>query len=116
MFDAAMHRSVVTSRIFSLARLERAAFMLGLVGLCTCASHPSVQRDLSKMPPGQVGFDDLCGLQSYFDAIAIKNPVRSSNMIRILLLKIEKRRRVKQRRFARAQRRAPGVTSAGGVP
>jgi hypothetical protein len=45
---------------------------VGLVALCACASHPKVQRDLSKMPPGQVGFDDLCGLQSYFDAIAIK--------------------------------------------
>ena len=72
MFGAAMYRSVVTSRSFTIARLERAACALGLAALCTCASHPSVQRDLSKMPPGQVGFDDLCGLQSYFDAIAIK--------------------------------------------
>lgn len=24
------------------------------------------------MPPGQVGFDDMCGLQAYFDALEIK--------------------------------------------
>jgi len=77
MFDAAMHprvfvipRSSPTGR--TAARLLRVASALGLVVLCTCASHPSVQRDLSKLPPGQVGFDDLCGLQGYFDAIAVK--------------------------------------------
>jgi hypothetical protein len=31
-----------------------------------------VQRDLSAVPPGQVGFDDMCGLQDYFDALEIK--------------------------------------------
>src|SRR5450755_2096576 len=31
-----------------------------------------VSRDLSAVPPGQVGFDDMCGLQAYFDAIEIK--------------------------------------------
>jgi len=71
-----MHSSVVTSPSSLIGRLRprlgRAACALGLVALCACASHPGVQRDLSKMPPGQVGFDDLCGLQSYFDAIAIK--------------------------------------------
>lgn len=76
MFDAPMDRSVATSVLPPTARarmrLTRAACALGLLALGTCASHPSVQRDLSKMPPGQVGFDDLCGLQSYFDAIAIK--------------------------------------------
>jgi hypothetical protein len=33
----------------------------------------AVQRDLSATPPGQVGFDDMCGLQEYFDALAIKS-------------------------------------------
>ncbi|HVZ87577.1 MAG TPA: hypothetical protein VHG72_11450, partial [Polyangia bacterium] len=31
----------------------------------------AVQRDLSTIPPGQVGFDDMCGLQGYFDALEI---------------------------------------------
>jgi len=31
-----------------------------------------VSRDLSAVPPGQVGFDDMCGLQAYFDALEIK--------------------------------------------
>jgi hypothetical protein len=30
-----------------------------------------VRRDLAAVPPGQVGFDDMCGLQEYFDALAI---------------------------------------------
>src|SRR5579863_5001806 len=31
----------------------------------------AVRRDLSTVPPGQVGFDDMCGLQDYFDALEI---------------------------------------------
>lgn len=41
--------------------------MLAAVG-CGIA----IRRDLSAVPPGQVGFDDMCGLQAYFDAIEIK--------------------------------------------
>lgn len=32
----------------------------------------AIRRDLSAIPPGQVGFDDMCGLQAYFDALEIK--------------------------------------------
>jgi hypothetical protein len=32
----------------------------------------AVRRDLSAIPPGRVGFDDMCGLQGYFDALEIK--------------------------------------------
>jgi hypothetical protein len=32
-----------------------------------------IRRDLSAVPPGQVGFDDMCGLQPYFDALEIKS-------------------------------------------
>ena len=32
----------------------------------------AVKRDLAAVPVGQVGFDDLCGLQEYFDEIALK--------------------------------------------
>ena len=31
----------------------------------------AVKRDLSGIPAGQVGFDDLCGVQDYFDEIAV---------------------------------------------
>jgi hypothetical protein len=31
-----------------------------------------IRRDLSMIPPGQVGFDDMCGLQDYFDTIEAK--------------------------------------------
>ncbi|HVV48632.1 MAG TPA: hypothetical protein VHO06_03150 [Polyangia bacterium] len=41
--------------------------MLSAVG-CGIA----IRRDLSAIPPGQVGFDDMCGLQDYFDALEIK--------------------------------------------
>lgn len=33
----------------------------------------AIRRDLSTVPPGQVGFDDMCGLQEYFDALEIKS-------------------------------------------
>jgi hypothetical protein len=32
----------------------------------------AIRRDLSAIPPGRVGFDDMCGLQEYFDALEIK--------------------------------------------
>jgi len=32
----------------------------------------TVKRDLSAIPVGQVGFDDMCGLQEYFDEISLK--------------------------------------------
>jgi hypothetical protein len=32
----------------------------------------AIRRDLSNIPPGQVGFEDMCGLQEYFDALEIK--------------------------------------------
>ena len=31
-----------------------------------------MKRDLSHIPAGQVGFDDLCDLQTYFDGLATK--------------------------------------------
>jgi hypothetical protein len=40
------------------------AFALGVGG---CGA--TIKRDLSTIPQGQVGFDDLCGVQAYFDAI-----------------------------------------------
>jgi hypothetical protein len=52
---------------------EKGTWALSLFGLALALScAPTVVgRDLSKIPAGQVGFDDLCGLQGYFDALAV---------------------------------------------
>jgi hypothetical protein len=47
-----------------------AIVVLGVVLGVHCA--PAIKRDLSSMPAGRVGFDDLCGLQDYFDRVAMK--------------------------------------------
>jgi hypothetical protein len=44
--------------------------VVGLVTLSAACSI-AIRRDLSTVPPGQVGFDDMCGLQEYFDALEI---------------------------------------------
>jgi hypothetical protein len=44
--------------------------LLGLVAL-SVACGIAIRRDLSALPAGQVGFDDMCGLQGYFDALQI---------------------------------------------
>jgi hypothetical protein len=41
-------------------------------GVALIACGVGIQRDLSAIPPGQVGFDDMCNLQSYFDALEAK--------------------------------------------
>jgi hypothetical protein len=38
-----------------------------VVGLGSCGV--AIKRDLSRIQQGQVGFEDMCGLQEYFDAI-----------------------------------------------
>jgi hypothetical protein len=46
-----------------------------LAPLITCSMFScsiAVRRDLSTIPPGQVGFDDMCSLQEYFDTIEAK--------------------------------------------
>jgi hypothetical protein len=43
----------------------------------------AIKRDLSTIPQGQVGFDDMCGLQEYFDALegkAAREPVAESSL------------------------------------
>jgi len=40
--------------------------------MLSVACSIAIRRDLSAVPPGQVGFDDMCGLQEYFDALEIK--------------------------------------------
>lgn len=41
--------------------------------MVTCG--PALKRDLTKIPVGQVGFDDLCGVQDYFDTLELKKAV-----------------------------------------
>jgi hypothetical protein len=45
----------------------------------------AIRRDLSNVPPGRVGFDDMCGLQEYFDALEIKTspPPRVVNALNL---------------------------------
>jgi hypothetical protein len=45
---------------------------LGVVSASVACSI-AIRRDLAAVPPGQVGFDDMCGLQEYFDALEIKS-------------------------------------------
>jgi hypothetical protein len=51
--------------------------------LSAVACGIAIKRDLSTIPQGQVGFDDMCGLQEYFDALegkAAKEPVSVSSL------------------------------------
>lgn len=52
-------------------RSAHLAFLSSAV-IAAVSCQPAIKRDLSNIPVGQVGFDDLCGLQSYFDALAAK--------------------------------------------
>jgi hypothetical protein len=54
----------------SRARAYRWLFVGALTASAACSI--AVRRDLSTVPPGQVGYDDMCGLQEYFDALEIK--------------------------------------------
>jgi hypothetical protein len=47
--------------------------MIPILGACLAlACGIGIRRDLSAIPPGQIGFDDLCGLQEYFDTLEVK--------------------------------------------
>jgi len=48
-------------------------FILATAGVSlVVACGIGIRRDLSAIPPGQIGFDDVCGLQGYFDALEVK--------------------------------------------
>ena len=51
----------------SSARSRFAVIFVLVAGAGACGV--ALKRDLSTIPQGQVGFDDLCGVQPYFDAI-----------------------------------------------
>jgi hypothetical protein len=55
-----------------MTRSRGSAFALGFaLSAATLGCGIVVKRDLRAVPPGQVGFDDMCGLQAYFDALEI---------------------------------------------
>lgn len=55
-----------------MARARLVGFLLVGVVSISIACSVAIRRDLSAIPPGQVGFDDMCGLQEYFDALEIR--------------------------------------------
>jgi hypothetical protein len=54
-------------------RLRGLLFTVCLGGTALAAACGiGLRRDFATIPPGQVGFDDMCGLQDYFDTIEAK--------------------------------------------
>jgi hypothetical protein len=62
----------------------------------------AIRRDLAAVPAGQVGFDDMCGLQEYFDALEIKSarPPRVVSALELEGASAGKRVRGGKERFA----------------
>jgi hypothetical protein len=53
-----------------MTKSSRVLFLTGVVSsLAAVACSIGVKRDMSSIPAGQVGFDDMCGLQEYFDSL-----------------------------------------------
>lgn len=53
-----------------MTKSSRVLFLTGVVSsVAAVACSVAVKRDMSTIPAGQVGFDDMCGLQDYFDSI-----------------------------------------------
>jgi hypothetical protein len=65
-----------------LTKRNRRVFLVGVVSsFVGVACGIAVRRDLSAIPVGQVGYDDMCGLQDYFDSLEAgiaKDPVIAS--------------------------------------
>jgi hypothetical protein len=56
-----------------MTKPRRALFLVAsfsTLGAVACGI--AIKRDLSATPQGQVGFDDMCGLQDYFDSLEAK--------------------------------------------
>jgi hypothetical protein len=67
-----------------MTKPRRALFLVSVVSaFAAVACGIAIKRDLSTIPQGQVGFDDMCGLQDYFDALEAKvarEPVVASSL------------------------------------
>src|SRR5947207_10252692 len=86
-----------------MARARRSGGLwIGLIIVTTVACSIAIRRDLSTVQPGQVGFDDMCGLQDYFDALEIKAspPPRVVNALDLEGLSGGKRVKGGKERFA----------------
>jgi hypothetical protein len=73
-----MHLTKPKRRLFP--KLHVAAVVSALAA---AACGVAIKRDLSAIPPGTVGFDDMCGLQEYFDSLeggAAKEPAVASSL------------------------------------
>jgi hypothetical protein len=56
-----------------MTKRTRILFLVVVVSsLAAVACGIAVKRDLSATPAGQVGFDDMCSLQDYFDSLEAK--------------------------------------------
>jgi hypothetical protein len=58
-----MHQTKPTRRLFLVAVVS---------SLAVVACGIAVRRDLSALPQGRVGYDDMCDLQDYFDSLEAK--------------------------------------------
>lgn len=47
-------------------------WILPIVMSTIVACGIGIRRDLTAIPVGQIGFDDMCGLQEYFDTLEVK--------------------------------------------
>lgn len=58
----------------NMTRLGRVLFLGAAVSspFAVGGCSPLIKRDLSAIPQGTVGFDDMCGLQDYFDSLEAK--------------------------------------------
>ena len=65
-----------------LTKRTRRVFLVGIISsFASVACGIAIKRDLSAVPVGQVGYDDMCGLQDYFDTLEAglaKDPVIAS--------------------------------------
>jgi hypothetical protein len=79
-----MRRVYAAGPPMHMTKPTRVLFLVAVVSaLGAVACGIAIKRDLSAIPTGQVGFDDLCGLQDYFDSLeakVAKEPVVSSSL------------------------------------
>jgi hypothetical protein len=68
--DRSMRLPSVPSRSHRSRRLLFTVCLGGTAFAAACGI--ALRRDYATIPPGQVGFDDMCGLQDYFDTIEAK--------------------------------------------